>query len=197
MFFVISIDEEVVLCGSKLSECVSDRMYESEKQCGNDDDSKPPDISSTARKRFTPEEDARLKALASSDSFSRWEQIASKMPGRTARQCRDRYNNYLYKQITSAPWTAEEDKYILKMYQKIGPKWADISKLLNGRSGNNVKNRWYKFLKKQFESSNKISESIPQPEIPQFSYSFDEWEAPLVENDGTSKRFNDFEFIDW
>jgi hypothetical protein len=70
------------------------------------------------------------------------------MPGRTARQCRDRYKNYLMESLVNAPWSPEEDAILLDRFQLLGPKWVEIGKLLHGRSGNNVKNRWYKHLKK-------------------------------------------------
>ena len=103
---------------------------------------------STLRMRFTPEEDQKLKELVKDQQNNRWEKIAQKMPGRTARQCRDRYNNYLFKEISYGPWTEEEDNTILRLFKEIGPKWTQIAQSLVGRSGNNVKNRWYKHLKK-------------------------------------------------
>lgn len=142
--------------------------------CDDDQDedgscSKPPDL--TKRKRFSKEEDARLKQLVNGERNKSWDQIASEMPGRTARQCRDRYNNYLFKEISSASWSKEEDEIILDLYKVHGPKWSMISKKLVGRSGNNVKNRWYKFLSKQQaifttptptepESENEVVESV-------------------------------------
>ncbi|EAY01714.1 Myb-like DNA-binding domain containing protein [Trichomonas vaginalis G3] len=123
--------------------------------CDDQDDdsscSKPPDL--TKRKRFSKEEDMRLKQLVSGGRDRSWDQIAREMPGRTARQCRDRYNKYLFKEISSASWTSEEDEIILQMHKIHGPKWSLISKSLDGRSGNNVKNRWYKFLSKQQSNS--------------------------------------------
>lgn len=106
----------------------------------------------TLRKRFTVEEDKRLKNLVQRRGYKIWEEIAQEMPNRTARQCRDRYNNYLFKEITKSPWTEEEDAFIVMKYNEIGPHWVKIAKHLNGRSGNNVKNRWHKTLSKKFTS---------------------------------------------
>lgn len=104
---------------------------------------------STLRKRFTPEEDRTLKALVAKMGSKIWDEIALHMPNRTARQCRDRYSNYLFKEITHQPWTPEEDRLILEKYQEYGPHWVKIAKHLNGRSGNNIKNRWHKCLSKK------------------------------------------------
>ena len=114
----------------------------------HDSDSEGLSEKSTLRIRFTPEEDERLKELVKDAENNRWEKIAQKMPGRTARQCRDRYNNYLFKEISTEPWNEEEDLLIMKMHKEIGSKWTQIAQHLVGRSGNNVKNRWYKHLKK-------------------------------------------------
>lgn len=100
------------------------------------------------RRRFTKDEDDAIRRLIASREKINWQEIASHVPGRTARQCRDRYNTYLFKDIVSKPWTEEEDKIIIKYYQIFGPHWVRISSFLYGRSGNNVKNRWYKFLAK-------------------------------------------------
>ena len=120
---------------------------------------------STLRIRFTPEEDERLKELVKDVENNRWEKIAQKMPGRTARQCRDRYNNYLFKEISNEPWTEQEDTVILRMYKEIGPKWTQIAQHLQGRSGNNVKNRWYKHLKKVGRIRESKHKSI-EPQLP-------------------------------
>lgn len=47
------------------------------------------------------------------------------------------------------PWTRDEDEIIMKMYKKCGPKWKTISNCLEGRSENNVKNRWHAIQKQQ------------------------------------------------
>lgn len=123
------------------------------------------------RKRFTPEEDRILKKYLNNGKKITWEAIAQLLPGRTARQCWDRYNNYLYKRLSNDKWKPEEDSLILKMYHSIGPKWTKIASMLNGRSGNNVKNRWHKFLSKknnQFKLArefSKMKEKVVEPKI--------------------------------
>ncbi|OHS94139.1 Myb-like DNA-binding domain containing protein [Tritrichomonas foetus] len=107
---------------------------------------------STLRKRFTDDEDKKLKHIVIDLGIHNWEEVSTHMPGRTARQCRDRYNNYLFKEISSTNFTAEEDAIILQKYSEIGPHWVAISQYLVGRSGNNVKNRWYKFLSKIYSN---------------------------------------------
>ena len=124
----------------------------------------PQEELNTSRKRFTQEEDANLKSLVAKLGVKLWDEVALYMPNRTARQCRDRYNNYLFKEITHQPWTPEEDRIILEKYKEYGSHWVKIAKFLNGRSGNNVKNRWHKYLNKK--TLGRPPENVaPQPQI--------------------------------
>jgi hypothetical protein len=107
----------------------------------------------THRSRFTLEEDIKLRGLVQSLGNKNWEEIARFMPSRTARQCRDRFKNYLTDFLVTNPWTAQEDTLLIHQYHMIGPKWVEIGKMLSGRSGNNVKNRWHKHLSKRERAS--------------------------------------------
>ena len=102
----------------------------------------------TRRQRFSPAEDQLIKKLAEGTSLS-WDEIAKRIPGRTGRQCKDRYNTYLNKAVVHKDWTSEEDNIIIQKYKELGPRWTAISYYLDGRNGNNVKNRWYKYILKR------------------------------------------------
>jgi hypothetical protein len=93
-----------------------------------------------------PDEDVQLRNLVEKLGPKGWDEIARYMPQRTARQCRDRYKNYLLENLVTDPWTPEEDAIVVQQFHQIGPKWVRIGKMLSGRSGNNVKNRWHKHL---------------------------------------------------
>ena len=95
---------------------------------------------SSQRTRFTKEEDERLKQLVSYQDPPNWNDIARYMHHRTARQCRERYNNYLRPTLTNGPWTEEEDYLLTSLYEKHGPKWSLIAQNFTGRSAVNVKN---------------------------------------------------------
>jgi hypothetical protein len=102
----------------------------------------------SARKRFTPNEDQMLIHLAKRHGARHWQAISTSLPGRTARQCRDRFMNYLLPNLTSDPWSAEEDQILVDRFNEFGSRWSRIAVFLPGRSSNAVKNRWYTHLQR-------------------------------------------------
>ena len=54
------------------------------------------------------------------------------MGGRTYKQCRERYTNYLKEGLNCGPWTEEEEAVLLEMHSKFGNRWAEIARHLKG-----------------------------------------------------------------
>lgn len=92
--------------------------------------------------KFTPEEDQKLgdlvKALGSND----WNVVAAFHGTRNARQCRERYHNYLSPSLRDDPWTPEEDALLGEKYAVYGSKWNTISPFFLNRSDISLRNRW-------------------------------------------------------
>lgn len=99
------------------------------------------------RRTFCKEEDTRLVYLVNHYGKKDWKKIAEFMPFRSLRQCKERYEGYLAPNIVHDKFSPEEDMLIIEKYNEIGPKWTKISKFLDGRSGNQIKNRYNIYLK--------------------------------------------------
>ena len=100
-----------------------------------------------ARKVFTSDEDAKLIEIMRLQQFTSWEKVAKDLPDRTARQCRDRWLNYLSPNIRKDPWLWAEDKLLVEKINEMGTHWSNIAKYFVGRSDNHLKNRWYSYLR--------------------------------------------------
>lgn len=72
-----------------------------------------------------------------------WAKIAEVMPGRTAKQCRERYNNHVDPAIKKDKiWTAEEDALVMQLHAEHHNQFAKIARRIPGRCYDDVKNRY-------------------------------------------------------
>ena len=112
------------------------------------------------KRKFTQEEDNTITKLVDEYGIHHWNEIASKLPGRTARQCRERWKHYLSQQCPS-PWTPQEDKILEEKYREYGPKWTTIKNFLPHKTSVSIKNRYSLLLRKKKKEASRIK-AVPQ-----------------------------------
>ena len=107
--------------------------------------------------KFSAEDDERLRVVVEEFGEGNWALIAEHMPGRNARQCKERWSNYLSPRLNRSPWTAEEDELLLKKQQEIGSKWVKISSFFENRTDAMCKNR-FQVLKRKASKEKELQE---------------------------------------
>ena len=111
---------------------------------------------------WTIKEDRTLIQLVEQQGPCRWNFIANYLPGRTGKQCRERWCNHLCPDINKSSWSLEEEMLLLLIHTKIGNKWSELAKYLKGRTDNTIKNHWNSAMKKKLKF---VQESLKNKKI--------------------------------
>nr|URY18752.1 MYB protein [Zanthoxylum bungeanum] len=101
---------------------------------------------------WSKEEDEIIIELVNKYGPKKWSTIAQHLPGRIGKQCRERWHNHLNPAINKEAWTQEEELALIRAHQIYGNRWAELTKLLPGRTDNSIKNHWNSSVKKKLDS---------------------------------------------
>ena len=124
------------------------------------------------------QEDKAIKELISNYGVKKWTLVAKKLAedfkikGRSGKQCRERWHNQLDPNVQKFHINEEEEKIIFEAQNNIGNKWADIAKLLPGRTDNIVKNHYYSTLRRQLRKVIKEAHSTTIKETDEISIDY-------------------------
>lgn len=119
---------------------------------------------SRQRERFSPEEDEHLSNLVEKFGENNWNDIAVQMPGRTIRQCRERWRQYLSPAITKVEWTRDQDFRLVETFIRLGPKWTQIAQDFPGSTPSSLKNR-IKVLQRRSERMARNIKTKPEDRL--------------------------------
>jgi hypothetical protein len=124
-----------------------------------------------SKAKFDAAEDKLLFDAVRRLGTTNWRRIARLLPGRNARQCRERWNNYLSPELVNGEWSRAEEETLWNKYVEVGPHWVAIAKLFPGRSKNSVRNRFLHLQRQRNRANPKRSEA-EQPKTEEDPFHF-------------------------
>ncbi|KAG0359600.1 Myb- protein A [Gamsiella multidivaricata] len=140
------LNEAVKACGTKLWRSVAEYAFPDGSRDRNECQHRWRELSSSRPKQvkgpWTEEEDRKLSEMVNTYGPEKWVFIATKIGSRTGKQCRERWHNHLDPTINKTPFTPEEDRRILELYNQMGSRWAEMAKYMPGRPDNAIKNHF-------------------------------------------------------
>lgn len=111
------------------------------------------------RKNWSSEEDQKISQLF--QVYGRkWEEIARRISNRTGKQVRDRFLNRLDNSINRSKFSENEDLLIYNLYCKYGARWSKISNIMETRSSDMIKSRFYSSIKKRFFENQNLQSQL-------------------------------------
>jgi hypothetical protein len=104
------------------------------------------------RRKFSPNEDDALRALVAEYGTEDWIRIASRMPRRDSRQCKERWYHYLSPALMPRPWSQEDDALLQRRVMEQGRTWKHFEMYFPGRTYISIKNRYNVLARRRLRS---------------------------------------------
>ncbi|OHS92968.1 Myb-like DNA-binding domain containing protein [Tritrichomonas foetus] len=102
---------------------------------------------SSKNQKWSAEEDALLRKIASESETVNWKAAESQFPGKTSQQIFERWTKVLDPQLLKGSWTRQEDEVIINFVRIYGCKsWTKLANMLPGRIGKQCRERWLNHL---------------------------------------------------
>jgi hypothetical protein len=144
------------------------------------------------RSKWTVTEDEQLRNAVDQWGTDSWQCVGKFVPGRTGKQCRERWLGQLAPTVSRESWLTEDDFKLVRLHAEIGNKWAAIASKMPGRSAVSVKNRWSWLLRHNVRMTLMTTVSLRQAEI--HTKGSREVFEPLFMDDGLfGSRFQEFQ----
>ena len=118
--------------------------------------------------KFTYKQDVRLRKLVNDFGTENWKFISQQMKHFTPKECKERYHLILNGAVIKRPWSNEEDRQLKALVESYGTKWTFFLIFFKDRTINDLKNRYYRFIRNKGRDSEpqmdrKISASTANP----------------------------------
>lgn len=114
----------------------------------------------TKKNKWSSEEDFYLRQAILKFGVDNWKSVSLVVPGRTGKQCRERWLSHMCPTLVHSEWSLEEDLILMQKQKVIGNKWSFIANFLPGRSSTSVKNRWNYLIRRDIPAHSEEYEKI-------------------------------------